>query len=335
MLISKEVEVKWNNYTKKWYESKGYVHTKSGDIFICRIEDLQIKSTVIVECECDYCGNRFQKEYKKYNEQRILVTKDCCSSRNCMVKKSQEVSVVKYGVINNMKLDSYKKLFRDINKMSYSDVNDYMSHKGLNIITTEKEYTNSKGIIKFICSKHKNKGVQESTLSNIRRNKHCCSFGGSEETANHLRNDTVLVYKELQNKGLIPMFQSDEYKSRDIKIPFVCKYHKDKGIQYKTYASILHSKGCAFCAIESAKNKLKLNEDNVFNLFLSKGLIVEEGETYINKDTKIKYRCKYHQDIVQTTTYNSLQKSNCSCELCRMEESVVDISVRFRSSIGK
>ena len=31
MLVSKTVMVRWNGYTKRWYEEKGYVYTKIND----------------------------------------------------------------------------------------------------------------------------------------------------------------------------------------------------------------------------------------------------------------------------------------------------------------
>lgn len=35
------VTVKWNPYSQKYYQSKGYVFTKRGDEFQVKIEDLQ------------------------------------------------------------------------------------------------------------------------------------------------------------------------------------------------------------------------------------------------------------------------------------------------------
>ena len=100
VLISKEVEVRWNGFTRKWYEERGYKWTKANDYFTCRIEDLMKTSTVKVLVKCDYCGREFEKQYRYYFTERELVDKNCCSNRKCMVAKSEEVSLVKYGVTN-------------------------------------------------------------------------------------------------------------------------------------------------------------------------------------------------------------------------------------------
>ena len=85
MLISKEVEVRWNGYTRKWYEEKGYKWTGANNYFCCKIEDLMPTSTVKVLVMCDYCNRVFEKQYRYYFTEREIVDKNCCSDRKCMV----------------------------------------------------------------------------------------------------------------------------------------------------------------------------------------------------------------------------------------------------------
>ena len=67
MVITKVVAMKWNSYNKKTYMDLGYKYTKMNDIFILKIEDLNINSHVMVEVECDICHKTSMKEYKSYN----------------------------------------------------------------------------------------------------------------------------------------------------------------------------------------------------------------------------------------------------------------------------
>jgi len=56
MLITKEVEIKWRKNNKDWYESKGCIFTKLGDVFNVKVADLLVGSTTLVNIECDACG---------------------------------------------------------------------------------------------------------------------------------------------------------------------------------------------------------------------------------------------------------------------------------------
>lgn len=78
------VTVKWNPYSQKYYQSKGYVFTKRGDEFQVKIEDLQEGSHAKVKVICDFCGKEYTKIYKDYFAQ--YKNGDCC--KKCQGKKS-------------------------------------------------------------------------------------------------------------------------------------------------------------------------------------------------------------------------------------------------------
>lgn len=56
MLISKTTKTTWNQATRKYYESKGYVYTKYYEEFEVKVEDLSDSSKVLVDVQCDACG---------------------------------------------------------------------------------------------------------------------------------------------------------------------------------------------------------------------------------------------------------------------------------------
>lgn len=88
------VTVKWNPYSQKYYQSKGYVFTKRGDEFQVKIEDLQEGSHTKVKVICDFCGEEYTKIYKDYFAQHK--NGDCC--KKCQGKKSLKTTEQKYGV---------------------------------------------------------------------------------------------------------------------------------------------------------------------------------------------------------------------------------------------
>jgi len=66
-LISKTVICKWNGRMKKWYVDKGYIYTKLGDEFEVKVEDLSDGSMVLVDVQCDGCGEILKNvNYKTY-----------------------------------------------------------------------------------------------------------------------------------------------------------------------------------------------------------------------------------------------------------------------------
>ena len=67
-LITKSVKIKWNGFTKQYYEKLGYKYTKIGDEFEVRVENLQLNSTIKVQCICDGCGEVLPLwKYQNYN----------------------------------------------------------------------------------------------------------------------------------------------------------------------------------------------------------------------------------------------------------------------------
>ena len=85
MLVPNQlVEVHWNPYTQKYYQSKGYKFTGRGEPFMVKIEDLMKGSHAKVQVICDYCGKTYTKVYKDYFAQHE--NGDCCV--NCEGQKS-------------------------------------------------------------------------------------------------------------------------------------------------------------------------------------------------------------------------------------------------------
>lgn len=92
MLLTKEVEVKLCNSIIKYYEDKGYIipryrdkerrlRVKRGTSILVKIEDLSEGSSVIVNCDCDFCGKVYDMTYNHYttrNHNGKTYCEDCC-----------------------------------------------------------------------------------------------------------------------------------------------------------------------------------------------------------------------------------------------------------------
>ena len=112
-LITKEVEVKVNSKTVKYYESLGYKipkkeasdkHVKRfkkgftydfGNIFIVKVDDLTRNSKVKVLVKCDYCNKEKYIEYRKYLDS--VEKYDIYACNKCLHYKTEKTNFTKYG----------------------------------------------------------------------------------------------------------------------------------------------------------------------------------------------------------------------------------------------
>lgn len=100
------VETKWNNFTKKYYQSLGYEYTQTGDSFKVKVEDLPKKSRIKVKVVCDFCGKEFDMfmyayTYSTENREKVACTK-------CKHIKTQETMMETYGVTSSLKIESVR-----------------------------------------------------------------------------------------------------------------------------------------------------------------------------------------------------------------------------------
>lgn len=336
MIIGDTVDITWNNATKKWYTSKGYVYTKNKDIFTVKIEDILETSTIRVNVICDYCGKEHNKEYRNLVSGRSVIEKDCCSSKKCLAKKTKEINLKLYGVESCMQRNDVKEKVSKKLRTSFEDVLLLCESKNINLLSDACDYKNDRSELEFICNNHKEQGVQHTNFANIKSTKYCCNYGGNEQVGISKRMDISVVRDIFKECDYEPLFKDDDYNGNYSKLKFICNKHRDEGIQFTTYSMLQqYQRGCKICSLNSRKEKLRLDGDFIFNEFSKRGLKVLDGEFYENKDKPIKYTCLKHPGIVQHACYNSLKKTNVPCDMCRNEESISSLNRRFRSSISR
>lgn len=121
-ILTKEVNVKVNSKTIKYYESLGYkipmkkasynVRKTTGKeyvydfskTFIVKIDDLQKNSDIKIEVLCDYCHKEiFTMTYYQYTQRTKEINKISCKNKECYTQKAKEVSLLRYGVDNYAK----------------------------------------------------------------------------------------------------------------------------------------------------------------------------------------------------------------------------------------
>lgn len=86
MLLTKVVNMKWNNKNKEWFENKGYKYTNINDDFEVKTEDLPCGSNKCVDVVCDKCGRTLP--HIQWNTYQMCVRENgIYYCHNCAVKK--------------------------------------------------------------------------------------------------------------------------------------------------------------------------------------------------------------------------------------------------------
>lgn len=194
-----EVEQRWNNYIKRWYEDKGYIFTKRNDCFNVKIKDLPTNSKTRINPCCDYCGKIYETSYAVYLQGHKIINKDCCP--HCTGKKTSEVTWHKRA-------------------MKYmSEAQKRCEELGYVLITPVEEYTSVKMKIKIDIG---NNNIQEVYLDNLLKGHDC--LVNSYENRNYKRLSKEEINKVITACG-DEWLNSEEYTNcteRQLKIKCKC-----------------------------------------------------------------------------------------------------------------
>ena len=141
MVITEIVKIKWNPKTKKWYENKGYIYTKTNNEFIAKVKDLTHGCIAYVEvkCDCENCKNPYltPMTYQKYlqgihEDGRYYCRK--CSMRLFSGEKIHHTRLVngksfKIWCVEENKEDVLNRFDNELNKFTTEDICCYTHDK--------------------------------------------------------------------------------------------------------------------------------------------------------------------------------------------------------------
>jgi len=126
MLLTREVEVKWNGNTKKWYMGKGYRFAKLGDMFLSKVEDLMDGSGITISVECDGCGKISNIRWKNYK--RCVKENNTYYCRICALNGYKKWINFDEWCINNNRQDILDRWDYELNNCNPSGIS-YGSNK--------------------------------------------------------------------------------------------------------------------------------------------------------------------------------------------------------------
>ena len=285
MLLTKEVEVQVVGGTLKYYRSLGY-DVKCNDKILVSVSDLKKRSKEMVKVQCDDCGKVFDfhfDAYRKYRDDFINCKYQC---RDCEIKEiwdrvKDECVNLNFTLISDI---SHYKTHKSEVKFICNNHKDYgiqkvtvntllVKHCGCKLCANEKkakskvlefelvkskfdevgyilletEYISAKTPMRYICPKHPDI-IQKITYDKLSHGQGC-KYCGYEKIGKHFRHSFEYVWDCFNDKNLILI--DDDYKNDTLPLRYICKNHRNKGIQTITFSSLKVSDfGCKYCAIE-------------------------------------------------------------------------------------
>lgn len=187
--------------------------------------------------------------------------------------------------------------------------------KGMEFVKITRE--NSILYVYYICPKHRNVGVQRTTIEGMRRMKVGCTYCiGRHKTTESFRREIFNINPNIKIKG--------EYINA--KTPIECECLIDGTIWFPTPNALLNGQGCPECGrIASNKNSTKTNEEFVYQLSIANPDIIPLQE-YIQAKIPIWVMCKKCGYKWQMTPDQLLHSGCCQeCSATNNEKKLGDI----------
>ena len=103
MILNSAIKIEITESNLRYYQRTNR-DLNIGDIFSIQLNQLSPNSGLKVDIKCDYCGDEYKMEYRKYLRSIKIIDKNSCKKKTCSSSKVKESNLKKYGVQNVMQL---------------------------------------------------------------------------------------------------------------------------------------------------------------------------------------------------------------------------------------
>lgn len=189
-------------------------------------------------------------------------------------------------------------------KYTYEEVLKAFQERDYTLLTPKDEYIGVTQKLKYICNKHKDKGILEISYSKL-MNGRGCTYCGRERTA--LARSQPFDYDEAVELCMRHDFEFVNIKREDsiLYIYFICNKHRDLGIQKMRKTNMKRNiKGCKYCKGDLPEWYVR---QKVAELYPHIKLIGD----YINMSTPLNCYCEKHDIYWKTTPQSILDGHGC------------------------
>lgn len=288
MLLTQEVDIIISN-NPKYYENLGYLvpmrKNKKGKFVLdnktklrVKVNDLPISSNTMLDFICDYCGEKYQRNYYKYLRGRKDNNKDCCFK--CKTIKEKETNLIKYGFSNVFQNEDIKKTIRETLCQKY-DVTNINSPSQIKEVQIKRKNTfiNKYGVENPFQAKEVQDKIKESN-----KQKYGVEFSIQNESIKQKVIDkNKIPYSEIKNfiesNNCILITKETEYidSQTNLKIQCAC------GNLFETkYVYFVHEnkRQCNTCGIKSRSGENSPNWNGGISSERDKIKVTEEYQEW-------------------------------------------------------
>jgi hypothetical protein len=180
-----------------------------------------------------------------------------------------------------------------------------MNKRDYILLSNESDFSNAGSKIKYICKKHPDEGIQDTTLGHLKEGKGC-KYCGRIISGNKRLIDLDKEYdKELAESKNFTYIDTIRENGK-ITICFICNNHKEFGIQHMSRTNMERDiSGCKYCSGRELPEWYVMKMANEINPY------IEFLEPYKNLTTRMKCFCKKHNHPVNRTIQEVLKGEGC------------------------
>lgn len=196
-------------------------------------------------------------------------------------------------------------------KYTFDDFYREAKKREFELISGEEDYQNASSLMKYICPKHRDKGVQQTTLGRLLEGKGCY-YCGHEKTASKriklIKQETIDEIKGLcceRDFEFVKIAREQINNTSKICVYFICNKHKDKGIQIVPIGNFKRNKKCQYCIHKN------ISKDDIEKMVKDKMPQIKILSDYTILNDKIEYCCTIHNYYGHTTPANLIKGRGC------------------------
>ncbi len=185
--------------------------------------------------------------------------------------------------------------------------------KGCKLETSKEDYINTHQKLNLRCKCGTPFSVSFHEI--ISKNKLQCNECGFKISGEKQRKNGQEIYDYFESKDLIPQFNSEDYVNAHQLLPYICKYHIDKGVQTISYSNLKANYSCKYCKIDENRLVMKIK----YKTIVEDADLIFHDLLFKNNKTKIQFSCPIHTDKGIQTMDQSNFISGQRCKYCGHE----------------
>jgi hypothetical protein len=303
------IDIKWTNHNKHHYESLGYVFTKYREGILVNVVDLpkNSKKKISIQCDEESCVNTYKLRWDGYQNRKsreVDICPECRSRRKIINQANKKRKNIKYNPpspttlpLNSSNIEIQNYIATQFNKRDFYYLPD-------------QTYVNNKKKLKYICLKHKDKGILEISWGNFNKGKGC-KYCGHQRTSALKTKKFKDICSLASSKGYGILTLEQDYKNAKQMLTLNCRIHGEFKIKYN---NLQQGQGCRICGYESMAEKRRKDFNEIFDFTEKRGykLLIKSDE-YKNSYQKLILNCTVHGEFSMTwaSLYNGSSCPHC------------------------